>query len=78
MRCPGQDMRFWKPGDIFDVRCPQCGERVEFFKDEVKRKCRCGHLVANPRMDLGCAEWCPYAEQCVGTLQEEVKVRQEG
>jgi hypothetical protein len=40
---------------------------VEFFKDEPKLKCRkCGQQVANPKIDLGCAEWCQYAEQCVG------------
>lgn len=67
MRCPGQDQRFWKPEDIFELKCSSCGEKVEFFKDEPKLKCRsCGHLVVNPRIDLGCAEWCQYAEQCVG------------
>ena len=77
MRCPGQDMRFWKPGDIFDAPCPQCGGRVEFFKDEVRRKCRCGHLLLNPKLDFGCAEWCPYAEQCVGTVPEEVNLKRQ-
>ncbi len=68
VRCPGQDQRFWKPGDIFEVKCPGCGRLVEFFKDEPKLKCRkCGQLVTNPKIDLGCAEWCQYAEQCVGT-----------
>jgi len=68
VRCPGQDQRFWKPGDIFEVKCPGCGQLVEFFKDEPKLKCRkCGQLVTNPKIDLGCAEWCQYAEQCVGT-----------
>ena len=76
MKCPGQDMRFWKPGDIFDAPCPQCGRRVEFFKDEVKRKCRCGHEIVNPKLDFGCAQWCPYAEQCVGTVPEDVRERQ--
>jgi putative nucleotidyltransferase with HDIG domain len=67
VRCPGQDQRFWKPEDIFDVRCPRCGKVAEFFKDEPKLKCRnCGHLVVNPKIDLGCAEWCHYADQCLG------------
>ncbi len=67
LRCPGQDQRFWKPEDIFEVRCPGCGRKMEFFKDEPKLKCRkCGRLVVNPKIDLGCAEWCQYAEQCVG------------
>jgi len=26
MRCPGQDMRFWKPGDIFETQFPKCGK----------------------------------------------------
>ena len=76
MKCPGSDMRFWKPGDIFDTQCQKCGRRVEFFKDEVRRKCRCGHEIVNPKLDFGCAQWCPYAEQCVGTVPEEVKERQ--
>jgi putative nucleotidyltransferase with HDIG domain len=67
VRCPGQDQRFWKPDDIFEVRCPGCGTAVEFFKDEPKLKCRtCGQVVVNPKIDLGCAEWCQYAEQCLG------------
>ncbi len=67
VRCPGQDQRFWKPEDIFDVKCPGCGQSVEFFKDEPKLKCKkCGQIVVNPKIDLGCAEWCQYAPQCLG------------
>ena len=67
VRCPGQDQRFWKPEDIFEVPCPGCGKAIEFFKDEPKMKCRkCGQMVINPKIDLGCAEWCQYAEQCLG------------
>jgi hypothetical protein len=76
MKCPGQDMRFWKPGDIFETQCPKCGKKVEFFKDEVMRKCRCGHEVVNPKMNFGCAAWCQYADQCVGMIPEEVKAKQ--
>lgn len=68
-RCPGQDMRYWKPGDIFTVRCPDCGAEIEFFKDEPARPCSaCGREVRNPRIDLGCAKWCKFAEQCLGSL----------
>ncbi|MHC4119487.1 MAG: HD domain-containing protein [Planctomycetota bacterium] len=67
VRCPGQDQRFWKPEDIFEVECSGCGKAVEFFKDEPKLKCGgCGQIVVNPKIDLGCAEWCQYAEQCLG------------
>jgi len=71
MKCPGQDMQYWKPGAIFEVRCPQCNSLVEFFKDDTARKCgQCGHRFVNPQMDFGCAAYCPYAEQCLGTLPE--------
>ena len=73
MICPGQDTRYWKPGDIFEAPCPHCGHSVEFFKDESTRKCRgCHHLVTNPRMDFGCAAYCKYAEQCVGELSPDL------
>ena len=76
VRCPGQDQRFWKPGDIFEVKCPACNRAVEFFKDEPKLKCRnCGQEVANPKIDLGCAEWCQYAEQCLGIQVGAVRER---
>jgi hypothetical protein len=73
MKCPGQDSRYWKPGAIFEAKCPKCGNRVEFFKDDTARKCeKCGHRFVNPNMDFGCASYCEYAEQCLGTLPEEV------
>ena len=37
VQCPGQDMRFWKPEDIFEAPCPHCGARMEFWKDDVRR-----------------------------------------
>ena len=68
-RCPGQDQRYWKPEDIFEVKCAGCGRKLEFFKDEPKLKCRsCGQVVMNPKIDLGCAEWCQYAVQCLGIV----------
>jgi len=69
VRCPGQDQRYWKPQDIFEVRCTVCGRALEFFKDEPKLKCRnCGQVVPNPKIDLGCAQWCRHAEQCIGIV----------
>ncbi|MFO7903661.1 MAG: HD domain-containing protein [Pirellulaceae bacterium] len=65
--CPGQDTRFWTPADVFDIACGTCGTLVEFFKDETHRRCRnCGERVTNPRISLGCAQWCGYAKQCLG------------
>ncbi|MFH1616822.1 MAG: hypothetical protein ABIG61_17280 [Planctomycetota bacterium] len=67
-RCPGQDQRFWRAEDIFEVRCSNCNTAVEFFKDEPKLRCpRCLRIIVNPKLDLGCAEWCQYASQCFGT-----------
>ena len=65
--CPGQDTQFWKFEDIFDVHCPNCKSVIEFFKNDVKRKCPdCDKVVFNPKLDLGCAAWCPVASNCVG------------
>ncbi len=73
MKCPGQDSRYWKPGAIFDVKCPHCGTMIEFFKDDTRRRCPgCGNEVPNPEMDFGCAAYCPYAEHCLGALPEGV------
>ncbi len=69
VRCPGQDLRFWKLGDIFDVPCPHCGAAVEFWRDEPSVKCpHCRQMIVNPKLDLGCAQWCQHAEQCLGAV----------
>lgn len=66
MKCPGQDTRYWRPGDIFEVPCPECGTMVEFYKDDPTRRCpSCRTRFVNPRLDLGCLEWCEHAEQCL-------------
>ncbi|MGA2108199.1 MAG: phosphohydrolase [Syntrophorhabdales bacterium] len=76
MKCPGQDTRYWKPGDIFDVDCPHCGSKVEFFKDEATRRCRsCRKTVVNPRMDFGCAAYCQYAADCLGEIGPELAAK---
>jgi len=65
--CPGQDTRYWRPGDIFDVTCGGCGLTLEFFKDEATRKCpQCGTRIKNPHLALGCAQWCEHARECLG------------
>jgi len=78
MKCPGQDSQYWKPGAIFNVKCPECGTEVEFFKDDTTRKCsKCGHRFLNPRLDFGCASYCQYAEQCIGNLPPELLAQKE-
>ena len=65
--CPGQDTRFWTKSDIFDVECAWCGYSIEFFKDDASRRCpHCGRRVENPKLSLGCAQWCEHAEKCLG------------
>ena len=84
-KCPGQDTQQWGFDAIFDVECPKCCRPLEFFKDEVKHRCKgCGEIVFNDRMDLGCAKWCPSAASCVGAdnvkaleLNEQRKGRRE-
>lgn len=72
MKCPGQDTQYWNQDAIFNSDCPHCGQPVEFYKDDTTRTCRqCGHRFVNPRMDFGCAAYCSFAEQCIGTLPEE-------
>lgn len=78
MRCPGQDSRYWKPDAIFEAKCPKCGNDVEFFKDDSTRRCKkCGHRFVNPEMDFGCASYCKYAEQCLGSLSPELLAQKE-
>ncbi|MBW1971718.1 MAG: phosphohydrolase [Deltaproteobacteria bacterium] len=73
MKCPGQDTRYWKHDAIFEVKCPKCGYPVEFFKDETTKRCKsCGYRFTNPRMDFGCASYCPQAKQCLGELPPEL------
>jgi len=73
MKCPGQDPRYWKFDAIFDTECPNCGAKLEFFKDETRRKCKnCGEYALNPKMDFGCAAHCKFARQCFGDLPPEL------
>lgn len=75
MRCPGQDTQYWDAEAIYDINCPQCDNAVEFYKDDTQRKCpSCGHRFVNPKMDFGCASYCQFAEQCIGTLPEGVVI----
>jgi len=78
MKCPGQDTLYWKFDAIFDANCPECGHKMEFFKDDATRKCpNCGHRVLNPKIDFGCASYCQFAEQCIGSLPPEFLAQKE-
>jgi hypothetical protein len=76
MQCPGQDNRYWNGAAVFEIPCPHCGNVLEFFKDDSQRTCKqCGHKVLNPKIDFGCASYCPYAEQCMGTLPSDLRAK---
>jgi predicted RNA-binding Zn-ribbon protein involved in translation (DUF1610 family) len=62
-------MRYWSYDDISTETCPQCGESIEFWKTDVRLRCKkCGKMVINRKFDLGCAEWCAYAKYCIGDI----------
>jgi NADH pyrophosphatase NudC (nudix superfamily) len=46
-------------------KCPQCGEEVELFSNDMSVKCSgCGFVVYN---DIeSCIQWCRHAKECVG------------
>ncbi|MFH2091416.1 MAG: HD domain-containing protein [Pseudomonadota bacterium] len=72
MKCPGQDTQYWSEDAIFETTCPECNHPMEFFKDDATRRCQnCKKKIVNPKMDFGCASYCKFAEQCLGTLPEE-------
>lgn len=72
IRCPGQDARSFDPEGVREYACPRCGRLVEFFPDDRSRKCPgCGARLRNPSLDLGCAEWCRYASECVDFAPSE-------
>ena len=61
--CPGQEKRNLK---IDAIKCQNCGEEIEFFSDEIKRKCpQCKAEVVREVMP-SCVDWCRYAKDCVG------------
>ncbi len=77
MQCPGQDNRYWAGSEVFNSPCSHCGHQIEFFKDDSQRKCpQCGHKALNPKIDFGCASYCQYAEQCLGSMPPEILAQQ--
>ena len=69
-KCPGKMIP--RELDSVLVPCPSCGRIVEFFTDEPKRTCRCGHTLLREALPR-CAEWCPAAAVCLG---EAIDVRE--
>jgi hypothetical protein len=62
-RCPGS-INLRTP-TLTIKKCPQCGDEVEVFSNDVSVKCSgCGFEVFNDIMS--CIQWCKYAKECVG------------
>jgi len=58
-KCTGNNTQECGADAIFDVECKNCGNMVEFFKDEITRNCSyCIKTVYNDRKDFGCGQWC--------------------
>ncbi|MDD5311529.1 MAG: hypothetical protein PHO26_00640 [Dehalococcoidia bacterium] len=57
-------------------KCPRCGGEVELFSIDMKADCpSCGQTVFNNISS--CAQYCQYAEQCLGTETFQ-KFKQQG
>jgi endogenous inhibitor of DNA gyrase (YacG/DUF329 family) len=62
-RCPGNVAQ--GTPNIKIKKCPQCGGEVELFSSDMKVDCpACGQPVFNNIHS--CAEYCQFAEQCLG------------
>jgi len=71
-------MQYWDQEAIYEVKCPECSAMVEFYKDDTTRKCHnCNHRFVNPKLDFGCASYCQFAEQCLGTLPDDFVIQRE-
>lgn len=79
MRCPGQDWSYWTGEVAFEAPCPRCNAAVEFFKDETSGRCpKCGHRFRNPRVSFDCAQWCSFAEECLGFVPDRQETSDPG
>jgi len=52
--CGVGDTRKWSQNSMYDIECGECGEMVEFFKDDKKRSCSNGHKVINTKFGEDC------------------------
>ena len=79
-KCPGMNPGFWRPKDVAENKCPSCGGIIEFWKDDIKRKCtECGLYVFNPKLETLCLSWCDRAVECLGNMDiAEWKKQTEG
>lgn len=61
--CPGAARL--KTPTLEEKICPVCGNIIEIFSVDTEVACeRCGFVAYNDA--LSCAQWCQYAEKCLG------------
>lgn len=62
-KCPGSDMRNISAAIYM---CQHCGEAVEIFSDEMRRRCpKCREWVEKKETP-SCVQWCKAARSCLG------------
>ena len=61
--CPGADAIRGAP-TLKEKVCPNCGEIIEIFSNEIKVQCKCGFVAYNDIQS--CIRWCARARECVG------------
>ncbi len=70
IKCPGSKVVREPIPEIHT--CPNCGEEVEIWTNELKRKCSsCGETVTRELDASWCIQWCHYAKECIGVEKYE-------
>lgn len=75
-KCLGS--RFAQPTPRY-VKCPCCGEEIEMWTDETKKKCpKCGKEIFAAEA-ASCIMWCKHARECVGEeIYKKLKGKKDG
>jgi DNA-directed RNA polymerase subunit RPC12/RpoP len=76
--CPGAKLLRQPKPEMFS--CPQCGEEVEIWSDELRGTCpSCGTTVLRDGT-TSCLDWCKFGKECVGeeTYNNYMKNKAEG
>jgi hypothetical protein len=73
-KCNGNNTQEWGVDAIFVIECKNCGNLVEFFKDDITRNCsECGKKVINDRDDYGCGQWCSSSSSHIRNICSKFK-----
>lgn len=65
--CPGS--KKFKNPEPENIKCPNCGENVEIWTDEIQAICpKCKSTILRPQEGASCLDWCKYAKECIGEV----------